>query len=77
MDIRVFIFKRKFFWIGWILKKNTETVPLYYDSTPSIEIYPESTIEYVTLGLSYKNVFKRLKNYAIACEKGEQHGWND
>lgn len=49
------------FWIGWIRSLKLERPTLYYDDTPTAIIYPESWLDYVTLGFSQESVMKKLR----------------
>ena len=48
-------------WIGWIVSLKLERPILYCDDTPTAIMYPESWLDYVTIGLSQESVANKLR----------------
>lgn len=69
INIMGYIFKRKFFYIGWLVVKRGMTM-LYADNNPYMTMKPEMEVEYVTFGLTSKSVTRRLTKKAKKL-KGE------
>ena len=59
-EYRVYLYKRWFIWVGWIVE-NTDTIKLYCDNDPTITMYPESSIIYLSFALSFDRLFDRTK----------------
>lgn len=68
-EIRGFLFKRRFFYIGWLIIKH-DISTLYADSNPYMTIGPDMEVGYVTFGLTKNSVLRRLAKKAKKL-KGE------
>lgn len=64
-NIRGYCYKYGLIWVGWIVIQQEKKAVLYADNKPYMELEPEINIRYLTLGLGYDRVMKRLKNAAI------------
>ena len=51
----------KLFWFGWIESRKIHQDPLYFDDAKTILMFPESWIDYVTIGFTRYSVMKRLR----------------
>ena len=63
LKINAYCYFHKLLWLGWIIVKNPQLAPLYYDNTPTVTISNESELKYITLGFTRKGTLKRLKKY--------------
>lgn len=64
-QIRVYVMKKGFVWLGWIVIKREPVSILYCDNNPTIELEPEINMEYVKVSLSKKRCFKAVKRRAL------------
>ena len=74
IKMNIYLYKRKLLWIGNIVIRNQKQT-FYYDNSPVVNVRPETEVKYVTIGLTKKGVFKRLKRraYRILGVQNEQN----
>ena len=51
----------KWLWIGWIESKKIPLTLPYFDNSPTICMYPEHWIDYVTFGFTKHSVMNKLR----------------
>ena len=51
----------RYFWIGWIMSKKLHEPTLYFDNDQTVLMFPESWIDYVTIGFDNYSVMKKLR----------------
>lgn len=68
-QIRGYVMKYGFIWLGWTVVKR-KVVTQYYDNIKEITLEPEMNIEYVTVSLSKKLVYKRINKNCLKIYQG-------
>lgn len=53
-------------YIGWIESLKLEERPLYHDDAKTVLMFPQSWIDYITIGFTPDSVMKKLRK---RCEK--------
>lgn len=64
-DIRIFCWKYKIGYIGWIMVHKEQKSMLYCDSKPTITIEPELNMIFACFGFTKKGVMRKLTKKAM------------
>lgn len=67
-QIRGYVMKYGFIWLGWIVVKRTIVVP-YHEDIKEIALEPEMNMEYVTVSLSKNRISKRIHEHCLKALK--------
>lgn len=60
---RAYCYKYGLLYIGWAISIKTQENPYYCDNRKTILMYPESWIDYVTIGFTKESVMKKLRKH--------------
>lgn len=60
---RCYCFKYGLLYIGWVMSIKTQENPYYFDNRKTLIMYPESWLDYVTIGFTKESVMKKLRRY--------------
>ena len=58
---RCYCYKYGLFYIGWTISVKSQENLYYSDNTRTVLMYPESWIDYVTIGFTKGSVMKKLR----------------